>query len=106
MYVILVISEPGILDVRLVWGQVQLSSILGVPIFKFLMKNLVIFTANDNGLYQAIVNGKVVPLLLAHHQALHTLKLLERFKDWEREDNDYFRMLVAGACKIAMCDKI
>ena len=69
------------------------------------MKNTVLFVANDNGLYQAIVNNQVVPLLLGHHQALYTLKLLERFKDWEREDNDYFRMVVAGACRIAMCDK-
>ena len=72
----------------------------------YFMKNKVLFIPNDNGLYQAVVNDQVIPLLLAHHQTINTINLLEPFKNWEKEDNDYFRMLVAGACRIAMCDKI
>ena len=67
------------------------------------MKNEVIFIPAERvGLYQCIVNSEVIPLLLAEHHVLQTIKLLDPFKDWEKEDNDYFRMLVAGACKIAM----
>ena len=69
------------------------------------MKNSVEFHPADAGLYQATVNGEKVPLLLAHHQVLKALKLLDPFKDWEKEDNNYFKMLVKGACRIALYDR-
>jgi len=68
-------------------------------------KNIVEFHPVNAGLYQATVNGEKVPLLLDHHQVLKTLELLDPFKDWEKEDNSYFKMLVTGACRIAMYDK-
>ena len=70
------------------------------------MKNIVIFEPNNRGLYQATVNENKIPLLLANHQVIEVIRMLKPFEDWEKEDNDYFRMLVAGACRIAMCDKL
>ena len=68
------------------------------------MKHIVKFEPDYHGLYYPYVDDKRIHLLLAHHQVLKTLELIEQFKDWEN-DNDYFYMLIAGACKIAMYDK-
>jgi hypothetical protein len=76
------------------------------PSAPLIMKNTVIFEPAQAGLYKVTVNNIIVPLLLAEHQVVQTIKLLEPFSTWEKEENDYFRLLVAGACKIAMKDKI
>lgn len=77
---------------------------LGVLV-KYRMKNKVVFEPARPGLYKVTVNDKNVPLLLAEHQVIQTIKLLEPFQEWEKEENDYFKLLVAGACMIAMKDK-
>lgn len=70
------------------------------------MKNQVIFEpAARAGLYRVTVNNESIPLLLAEHHVVKTLELLKPFSDWEKEENKYFNLLVAGACMIAMKNK-
>jgi hypothetical protein len=52
------------------------------------MVNDVQFHPTREGLYQAIVNGKKIPLLLAEHQVIAALKLLQPFQSWTKEDGE------------------